>query len=120
MIDGIAIVSKLIQGHPEYGCSVNAGKSLTNFDVTINSRKVPRLSGSKYFPFCGNGIDVETLDVIKDFTRMEGSRIVPIPFLSDQGIVNSLTVERTQTPGKAFIVKTLKLNSIFMVLTTVH
>ena len=63
----------LTLGNPEYGCSVNMDKSLTNFDVSINSQKAPRLQGSKYFPFCGNLIDVDTLDVLKDFTRLEGT-----------------------------------------------
>ena len=58
-------------GFPEYGCSVNMTKSLVNFDVTIDGMKTPRLQGSKYFPFCGAMINVETLDVIKDSTRME-------------------------------------------------
>jgi hypothetical protein len=48
-------------------------KSLTNFDVTINAQKAPRLQGSTYFPFCGNLIDVVTLNVIKDFTRLDGT-----------------------------------------------
>jgi telomerase reverse transcriptase len=63
----------LTSGHPEYGCSVNMAKSLTNFDVTINAQKAPRLQGSTYFPFCGNLIDVATLNVIKDFTRLDGT-----------------------------------------------
>ena len=83
-------------------------KSLVNFDVTIDGMKTPRLQGSKYFPFCGAMINVETLDVIKDSTRMEYTSmsfhftylIIDMP--------DSLTVERTQTPGKALIVKTLK------------
>ena len=78
MHDGMKYNDHLILGHPEYGCSVNMAKSLTNFDVTINAQKVPRLQGSKYFPFCGNMIDIETLDVIKDLTRMEGSCTIPI------------------------------------------
>src|SRR5437762_5401961 len=68
----------LIAGFPEYGCSVNMAKSLVNFDVTINATKTPRLQGSKYFPFCGAMIDVETLDVIKDYTRMENTSIFGI------------------------------------------
>jgi hypothetical protein len=63
----------LTKGHPEYGCSVNMSKSLTNFDITISGQKVPRLQGSRWFPFCGNAIDIETLDIVKDVTRMEGS-----------------------------------------------
>lgn len=69
----VSLSVELIQGHPEYGCSVNMAKSLANFDVTIGAEKVPRLQGSKYFPYCGNLIDIDTLDVIKDFTRMEGT-----------------------------------------------
>lgn len=71
----VEVCNYLIKGHPEYGCSVNMAKSLANFDVTINGQKVPRLQRSKLFPFCGNMIDVETLDIIKDFTRMEGFSI---------------------------------------------
>jgi len=56
---------------------VNTTKSLVNFDVTINGTKTPRLQGSKYFPFCGAMVDVETLDVIKDYTRMENTSISP-------------------------------------------
>jgi telomerase reverse transcriptase len=83
-------------------------KSLTNFDITINSQKVPRLQGSKYFPFCGTMIDTETLDIIKDFTRLEGSSINSPEIHSNIDVMDSMTVERVQTPGKAFIVKTLK------------
>jgi len=75
MHDGINILTFLLmKGHPEYGCTVNMSKSLVNFDVSIGGQKVPRLQGSKYFPFCGNSIDVETLDVIKDITRMKDTR----------------------------------------------
>lgn len=83
-------------------------KSLTNFDVSVNFQKIPRLQRTKYFPFCGNLIDVETLDVLKDFTRMEDSRI---------GVFDSLTIERTQNPGNALIVKTLKFPLASTVLT---
>lgn len=63
----------LTAGFPKYGCSVNLAKSLVNFDVTIKYQKVPRLQGSKYFPFCGNAIDTDTLDILKDSQRIEGS-----------------------------------------------
>lgn len=63
----------LTKGHPEYGCSINMSKSLANFDVTVSGQKVPRLQGSRWFPFCGNAIDIETLDIVRDVTRMEGS-----------------------------------------------
>jgi telomerase reverse transcriptase len=75
MHKGVISEDGLIAGFPEYGCSVNMTKSLVNFDVTINTTKTPRLQGSKYFPFCGAMINVETLDVIKDYTRMEKTSI---------------------------------------------
>jgi hypothetical protein len=66
---------RLIVGHPEYGCSVNMTKSLANFEFSLNGQQVPRLQKSRFFPFCGNMIDTTTLDVVKDFTRMEGASI---------------------------------------------
>jgi hypothetical protein len=48
-------------------------KSLANFDVIINGTQVPRFTQSRYFPFCGNAIDMESLDIIKDPARLEGS-----------------------------------------------
>jgi telomerase reverse transcriptase len=56
-------------------------KSLTNFDVAVNGQKVPRLLGSKWFPFCGNMIDIETLDIIKDTSRLEGSGLSALNLL---------------------------------------
>jgi telomerase reverse transcriptase len=52
-------------GLPEYGVSINPDKTLTNFEVVINDRKVARLLGSRRFPYCGNFIDTKTLDLIK-------------------------------------------------------
>lgn len=69
-------------GFPEYGCTVNMAKSLTNFDLVIDAQKVPRLHGSKWFPFCGNMIDTATLDVVKDFTRMEGTSMLFSTFVA--------------------------------------
>jgi len=51
-------------------------KSLANFDITVNRTKVPRLTQGRFFPFCGNAIDMENLDIIKDPTRLEGSGII--------------------------------------------
>jgi telomerase reverse transcriptase len=58
-------------------------KSLANFDVTINGTKIPRHNKGRFFPFCGNAIDVETLDITKDSARSEGSSICPLPALAD-------------------------------------
>jgi telomerase reverse transcriptase len=58
-------------------------KSLANFDVSINGTRIPRYGKGRFFPFCGNAIDVETLDITKDSTRSEGSSICPLPILTE-------------------------------------
>src|SRR5271169_2965284 len=91
---------RLIVGHPEYGCSVNMTKSLANFEFSINGQTVPRLQKSRFFPFCGNMIDTTTLDVVKDFTRMEGASIYQLSNGLTVDTIDTITVERTQSPGK--------------------
>ena len=83
-------------------------KSLANFDVTVNMERVPRLQGTTLFPFCGSLIDTQSLDVFKDASRMEGIRIFHGQPRLTLAIMDTLTVERAQNPGKALIVKTLK------------
>jgi telomerase reverse transcriptase len=56
-------------GHPEYGISVNATKSLVNFEVTINGMKVSRLRGGNGFPYLGDFINTRTLAVSTDSDR---------------------------------------------------
>lgn len=56
-------------GVPEYGVSVNPNKTLTNFEVMINGRKIRRLVGERKFPYCGNVIDVKTLSISRDRDR---------------------------------------------------
>jgi telomerase reverse transcriptase len=77
MNDGKPYSMDLTPGHPQYGCSINMEKSLVNFNITINSRKAPRLHSTKYFPFCGTSIHTETLDITKDLTRLRGTSITP-------------------------------------------
>lgn len=57
-------------GLPEYGAQVNPDKSLVNFDITVNGKKISRLQiGSLEFPYCGNIINTKTLNIKKDRTR---------------------------------------------------
>ena len=56
-------------GVPEYGVRVNPDKTLVNFEATINDKKVPRLIGSRLFPYCGSFVDTNTLDITKDRER---------------------------------------------------
>lgn len=60
-------------GLPAYGVRVNPDKTLTNFEVTINGKKVARLLGDSAtgagFPYCGSFIDIKTLDISRDRER---------------------------------------------------
>lgn len=58
-------------GLPAYGVHVNPDKTLANFEATINGKKVTRMIGKTGFPYCGNLIDVNTLNVIPDRERKE-------------------------------------------------
>lgn len=56
-------------GVPGYGVGVNPDKTLTNFEVTINGKKVKRVVGEKMFPYCGNLVDMRTLNIARDRDR---------------------------------------------------
>lgn len=56
-------------GLPAYGVRVNPDKTLVNFEVVINNKKIPRLVNKQGFPFCGNFIDVKTLNISRDRER---------------------------------------------------
>ncbi|TAQ91363.1 hypothetical protein B7494_g281 [Chlorociboria aeruginascens] len=110
-------------GLPEYGVRVNPDKTLVNFEVSINERKITRLVGSRTFPYCGSFIDTKTLDISKDRERKK-----------NMAILDSLTVEFSQIPGKTFHKKVLdsfkiqahamfldtSFNSLATVLSNVH
>ncbi|TQS39003.1 hypothetical protein Golomagni_00480 [Golovinomyces magnicellulatus] len=93
----------MYKGFPSYGLKVSPLKTLVNFDVSINGRRLSSLSDSTNFPYCGCLIDMNSLDISKDRTRWEKMRP------SD-----SLTVEYSRVPGKIFQRKILsKANSIY-------
>ena len=56
-------------GVEEYGVSVNEEKSLVNFEVMVEGRKVRRVVGEREFPYCGCMIDMKTLDLGRDRER---------------------------------------------------
>ncbi|PBP24578.1 Telomerase reverse transcriptase [Diplocarpon rosae] len=62
----------LHQGLAEYGVRVNPGKTLVNFEVCVEGRKVPRVLGGGGFPYCGSWIDMQNLDLSRDWERREG------------------------------------------------
>lgn len=53
-------------GVEKYGVKVNAEKSLTNFDCTIDGTRIPTLNGSRWFPYCGSSINTSSLEIARD------------------------------------------------------
>jgi telomerase reverse transcriptase len=104
-------------GLPEYGVNVNPDKTLVNFEVAINGRKVPRLVGlTREFPYCGSFIDTKTLNMSKGRERKQDLGAYSFQFqnyLPDSSlqweavIADSLTVEYSKVPGKTFHRKVL-------------
>uniref|UniRef100_A0A093VGH0 Telomerase reverse transcriptase n=1 Tax=Talaromyces marneffei PM1 TaxID=1077442 RepID=A0A093VGH0_TALMA len=104
----------MLNGQPEYGITVNASKSLVNFEATINGTKMPRLEGSACFPYCGNLINTHTLDIHKDRDYGRGGRV---------DVSDTLTVESSRLPGQTFHRKVLfsfRLQTHSMFLDTRH
>lgn len=62
-------------GVEKYGVQVNPAKSLTNFDIIINGSQVPCLHEKIEFPYCGNSINIKTLEITKDRDRRKGTGI---------------------------------------------
>ncbi|KXX74891.1 Telomerase reverse transcriptase [Madurella mycetomatis] len=79
------------KGLPKYGMTVNPGKSLANFSLTVRGMNVSRLDDGERFPYCGLWIDCESLAVAKQRDNAK-----------DLGIFNSLTVEFSRCPGQNF------------------
>lgn len=103
----------MMNGQPAYGITVNASKSLVNFEATVNGTKVPRLVGSTLFPYCGNLIDTHTLELRKDRDHGRGQA----------NITDTLTVESSRVPGQAFhrkVLASFRLQTHTMFLDTEH
>ena len=60
-------------GIPEYGVEVNPGKSLANFEITVNGLDIPKVAEGEPFPYCGNAIHLRTLEISKDTGRRLGT-----------------------------------------------
>ncbi|MCJ1405445.1 hypothetical protein MMC11_008673 [Xylographa trunciseda] len=84
------------EGNEKYGVNVRVDKSLTNFESTINAVSLPCLKSESRFPYCGTMIDVVTLEIKKD----RGRRMHTV-------LADSLTVEKTKTPGRMFYRKAM-------------
>ncbi|KAL1956097.1 hypothetical protein VTO42DRAFT_7616 [Malbranchea cinnamomea] len=104
----------MLDGNPNYGISVSAGKTLVNFDATVNGLTIPRLPASAHgqFPYCGTLIDTRTLAIIKDRPhKVESSRSSSHGGYPGSGeemrVSDTLTVESSKRPGQTFHRKTL-------------
>lgn len=104
----------MLNGQSEYGITVNASKSLVNFEATINGTKMSRLEGSTLFPYCGNLINTHTLDIRKDRDYGRGGQV---------DVTDTLTVESSRLPGQAFhrkVLSSFRLQTHTMFLDTRH
>lgn len=84
-------VSRMLQGVPDYGCTISPSKSLVNFDyVGPEGQGVPKADVE--FPYCGLTIDTRNLDLNIDHHR---SLALYQP--------DTLTVKTTNAPGSGFL-----------------
>ena len=99
-----AFMRNLSSGHPEFGCSVSAGKSSANFCVNINGESVRRFdsNGCSSVSWCGLLLDVNTLEIRLDYSR----------FFSDGNVSrhvrDSVSVETSRNPGQALRMQTIR------------
>ena len=98
----------MASGNPKYGITVQASKSLTNFEASVNGRKIPRLHGTTAFPYIGLTIDTSTLSVAKERAS------------KDPEVRNGLTVQAKEA-GRAFrtkVLHSLKIQMLGMLMDT--
>lgn len=62
----VRFVETMHRNVPEYGVTVNPGKSMVNFDLVVNGITIPRTGPGETFPYCGTFIDCETLDISRN------------------------------------------------------
>ena len=99
-----AFMRNLSSGHPEFGCSVSAGKSSANFDIKINGESVRRFDTNDVscVSWCGLLLDVKTLEIRLDYSR----------FFSDGSVSrhlrDSVSVETNRNPGQALRAQTVR------------
>jgi telomerase reverse transcriptase len=84
------------EGHAEYGVTVQASKSVTNFDVQVDGGWIGQCEPKSRFVYCGMRIDTRTLEVSK-----HGGAA------SKREVADSLTVDLCKVPGQTFHRKAL-------------
>ncbi|KAJ8331546.1 Telomerase reverse transcriptase [Batrachochytrium dendrobatidis] len=111
------------KAHPEFGCSVNISKSLSNFSMSLlDGRAIPETY--RDFPWCGFVIDLKRLEIKNTLFQNRS-----ITYVAD-----SLSVNISQNPGKHLRSKLFqyikakchpifldtKVNSVFCVLSNIY
>lgn len=92
-------------GLPGYGVRVKEDKTLVNFEVEVNGRRVKRVVGERGFPFVGVRVDVRSLGVGRD--RERGAEGVKVG--------DALTVEGCGGVGRGVYRKTLSGFAFFSI-----
>lgn len=105
-------VGVMLQGIPRYGVTVSPGKTLVNFDMSVDGMSVPKIQEDcRAFPYCGIQIDCHTLDITRD------RGLVSVAPLRDPTISNSLTIEFSRHTGQNFarkLINSFKIQSNLM------
>ncbi|WQF78234.1 hypothetical protein CDEST_03248 [Colletotrichum destructivum] len=99
-------------GLPEYGVTVNPKKTLVNFGMAVDGMSVARMPEGSRFPYCGLGIDCNTLDIVKDREHIK-----------DAVVSNALTIDYGNKPGQNFqrrVLNAFKIQSHLMFYDTKH
>ena len=68
-VHAIRFLEIMHDGNEEYGIHVKSEKSLVNFACKVKGIRIPALTRSTSFPYCGTKIDTVTLDLTKDRDR---------------------------------------------------
>eukprot|EP00127_Corallochytrium_limacisporum_P004750 Clim_evm104s172 gene=Clim_evmTU104s172 len=84
-----AFLDTMMNGVPEYGCTVNPKKTAVSFTYAHENCIEPAVH-RKWFPWCGFLINTMSLNVMIDYTRYAGT------YMSD-----TLTVDTSERPGAA-------------------
>lgn len=73
----LRFVTRMHQGFPEYGCSVNPLKSLVNFEVSVEAdgTSLKRVNDNSGFPWCGMLICTKTFNFRPDFSKLLASNV---------------------------------------------
>ncbi|PNS20562.1 hypothetical protein CAC42_6012 [Sphaceloma murrayae] len=86
-----------------YGIEIKHEKSMVNFDVMVDGKRVKRLPAVTEFPYCGLSIHTASLHVSADVSRRQS-----------QETRAAVTVEHSKAPGRSFYRKALDTAKLHM------